>query len=473
MLNKLRIFSKTKMATVLVGIIIIPFVLWGMGSVFSGGNTNSVAKIDSVNISTKNFVDHINSSNIDANYIKKNIDNNVLQELLAELISQTMLKIEIENLNISISDQSLKNKIIFNKKFLDQDNKFSRLKYEKFLLENNINAPTFETKLKNNELRKKLFSYIDGGIKSPYFLINKTYINENKNIQIDFINLENIYKKEFSDKDINEFIKNNKEQLKKDFIDISYVKIIPNDLIGMNEFNNEFFKKIDEIENLILNGSGISEISKKYKLKVIDEINYINLKENNEQILDEIYLNRNNDKIQLLDKNDYYLIFEIKKITKKIPSIDNKYFIKQVKKNLLYKEKYKYNKNILEQIQSNKFNDGDFKKIGNSKIIKNKEIKSQKENDLFDKNSIKLLYSLKENTFALLSDIKNNIYLVKIKKIQFENISKNADNISDYSTKSKVEIRDTLYTSYDSLINDKYNVKVNEKTLDRVINYFK
>ena len=59
MLNKLRIFSKTKIAAVLVAIIIVPFVLWGRGSVFSGGNTNSIAKIDNVNISTKDFLDHI------------------------------------------------------------------------------------------------------------------------------------------------------------------------------------------------------------------------------------------------------------------------------------------------------------------------------------------------------------------------------------------------------------------------------
>ena len=44
MISKLRDFSKTKLATVIVAIIIVPFVFWGMGSVFSGGNTNSVAK---------------------------------------------------------------------------------------------------------------------------------------------------------------------------------------------------------------------------------------------------------------------------------------------------------------------------------------------------------------------------------------------------------------------------------------------
>ena len=45
MLSKLRDFSKSKLAGVLITIIIIPFVFWGMGSVFSGGNKNNVVKI--------------------------------------------------------------------------------------------------------------------------------------------------------------------------------------------------------------------------------------------------------------------------------------------------------------------------------------------------------------------------------------------------------------------------------------------
>ncbi len=89
MLNKLRNFSKGKLATVLVAIIIIPFVFWGMGSVFSGGNTNSVAKINKFNISTKDFVDHINKSNLNTDIIKDNIENNILEELLTGLISNS------------------------------------------------------------------------------------------------------------------------------------------------------------------------------------------------------------------------------------------------------------------------------------------------------------------------------------------------------------------------------------------------
>ena len=98
MLNKLRNFSKGKLAGVLVGIIIIPFVFWGMGSVFSGGNTNSIAKINSHNVSTQDFADFVNNSKISKDVIKENIDNNILEQLLTQLVSISLIDLEINKL---------------------------------------------------------------------------------------------------------------------------------------------------------------------------------------------------------------------------------------------------------------------------------------------------------------------------------------------------------------------------------------
>ena len=41
----------------------------------------------------------------------------------------------------------------------------------------------------------------------------------------------------------------------------------------------------------------------------------------------EIYLNRESNKIQLIDKNDYYLLFKIEQIKKILPSLDDNNFI--------------------------------------------------------------------------------------------------------------------------------------------------
>ena len=64
MISSLRNFAKTKLAGVFVGIIILPFVFWGMGGMFSSGNTNNVVKINDKSISTEEFIDYLNSSGI-------------------------------------------------------------------------------------------------------------------------------------------------------------------------------------------------------------------------------------------------------------------------------------------------------------------------------------------------------------------------------------------------------------------------
>ena len=473
MLNKLRGFSNTKLAGVLIAIIIVPFVFWGMGSVFSGGNTNNIAKINNETISTQDFMKYVNQTRMDVEYIKKNINNNVIENIISKIVSIKLLDMEINDLNISISDKALAEKIKNNEVFLDDKKNFSRIKYEKFLLENNLTAPVFEIRFKNEELKKNLFTYVGGGIKSPYFLNNKIYISKTKEVEIDYFNLDTVYDTETSETEINQFIKDNEENLKEELIDFSYAKITPSNLIEIDEFNNEFFKKIDDIENSILNGSNIEDIKKKYNLKLEYLNNYNNDDEENE-ILKVIYQKKNDDKIQLIDKNDYYLLYEISKIKKILPSKSDLNFIKRVKENLILKKKYEYNKDLFQKIQDKKLNEDEFLKISSGeRNILNTIIKSVDDDKVFDKESINLVYSLPINSFVLITDVNNKIYLAKINNIITKNLSKNDINNKEYLVKSNSKIIDEIYSSYDLSLNKKYKVKIFENTLDRIKNNFK
>ena len=160
MLNKLKNFSKSKLGAVVVFIVALPFVFFGMGSVFQNKDTNNVAKINNYNISTKNFINHISSLGINSEVIRKNLDQNILEEILSDLLAKKFIELEIKKLGININDESLLLIIKNNKNFLDEDKKFSRLKYEKFLLENNITASEFEKRLRKRELEKILFKFI-------------------------------------------------------------------------------------------------------------------------------------------------------------------------------------------------------------------------------------------------------------------------------------------------------------------------
>ena len=126
MISKFKSITNSKISWVIVALIAIPFVFWGMGDVFTRGNTNNVAKINNNTISVTDFINHVNESGLNENLIRENLDKNIFEELLSQLISQELMKMEIENLNLNFSDKTLKNKIINNKNFLDDKNNFSQ-----------------------------------------------------------------------------------------------------------------------------------------------------------------------------------------------------------------------------------------------------------------------------------------------------------------------------------------------------------
>ena len=74
---------------------------------------------------------------------------------------------------------------------------------------------------------------------------------------------------------------------------------------------------------------------------------------------------------------------------------------------------------------------------------------------------------------GLVSDQDNNVYLVKIKNIYKNTLSENNQEIKKFVTQTNSKLRDNLYNSYDFLLNEKYEIDINQNTLDRMKNYFK
>ena len=62
--------SKSFFVKLLVGIIILPFVFWGMGDVFRGGNLNVIATIDSKKVTTQEFISYFKQLNLSEAQIK-------------------------------------------------------------------------------------------------------------------------------------------------------------------------------------------------------------------------------------------------------------------------------------------------------------------------------------------------------------------------------------------------------------------
>ena len=190
MLGPIRKFSTSIYAKILLGIVIIPFVFWGMGSSFRGGDKNIIVVIEKEKYSVQAFVDFIQK------FVSpdKKIEKNQIEEFLSAFIGDKLIDKEIEHFGIKLSDSSL-SKLIKHQKIFKRENKFSRVEYEKFLLKNNLTAVAFESNFSQHEKKAQLLDFIGGGVLPSKYLINMTYDKVNQKRNIEIINLNDVFRK--------------------------------------------------------------------------------------------------------------------------------------------------------------------------------------------------------------------------------------------------------------------------------------
>jgi peptidyl-prolyl cis-trans isomerase D len=465
-LNKSRIGG-----LILIIVIIIAFGFGGFGGGFLSNNQNNVAKINKTNVTTQDLINYINQSGISQQVIQENINNNVIEELLSGLVSVTLLGLEIDDFNIKISQNSLSEKIKLNKNFYDDGGKFERLKYEKFLLENNISAPLFEKRLKDRELQKKLFDFVGAGSVSPKFLVNKLYKTENTSLNIEFINLDKFYKKsnEITEEELIKFIDENDDQLKVEYIDFKYALLNPLNLIGVDEFNQDFFDKIDQVENDILNGIEFDAITSKLNLnaKKIEDYKY---SETSDEILKKIYRVRANN-FDIFENSENYVIYKIENLEMKKPDLSDDQTKKEILELVTQKNKFDYNRSLLEKIRDKNFTEEDFVNLGTNEI-QSLKLNSIKDNKKFEINSVQMLYSLPLKSITLINDENDNIYLAKINNYDNADLQLSSEDYDQYSSKENTRIKNGILKTYDLFLNQKYNVDINQAAINNLKNLF-
>ncbi len=456
---------------VLIIIIIIAFGFGGFGGGFSTNNQNNIAKINNTNVTTQNFMDYVNQSGISQEAIRNNLDNNIIEELLSGLISTTLIDLEIKDFDISINKKTILKNIKKNKNFQDKNGNFQRIKYEKFLLSNNLSAPLFELQLKNRELQKHLFDFIGAGTVTPEFLIDSKFMENNKSLLIEYFDMENLYKikEDYTLNEIEEFIAENKNQLKKEYIDFKYVILNPKNLIGIDEFNQDYFDEIDEIENKISQGNTFGSILEDINVDVVEVSEFA--PSSNKKINEDLIYSKKASKIDLIENGDNFIFYNIDNEYDRPPDLNDE-IIKAEIANLIYqKGKFDFNRKIIEEIQNKEFDNSKFEELAGS----NKQyssINSVEDDKIFDINSVKMLYSIPKNSFALVNKEKK-IFLVKVTGSNKNLVNKNDDKYIQFVSKQNTNKRKSILQSYDQLLNTKYQVQLNQKTIERIKNYFK
>ncbi|MEY2728489.1 MAG: hypothetical protein RJA93_565 [Pseudomonadota bacterium] len=207
MLSSLRKFSETLTAKIFIALIALSFVFWGINDFYKSSYNNAIAEIDGDEISfnefTKEYSKIITSNNIQSQ--KLAIEKNIHIIAISNIISEKLLKIHAKNLGILIDDTVIAIEIKNNNEFKEKEI-FSRTKYEKFLLERNINSKILEEQIDRNLKRKIITNSLNGYIPNSK-KISETVLSTKINILYeDFLRKK--YKIIINEKQLNSYLKN-------------------------------------------------------------------------------------------------------------------------------------------------------------------------------------------------------------------------------------------------------------------------
>ena len=482
MLTSIKKKTLSFLTKVLIGIIILPFVFWGMGDVFSTGNQNIVVTIDSEKVTAQNFVDYVNRLNLNKeqrNSLKKT---DLLDKILSDYIGKKIFAHEIIDQGIGLSNQSLK-EIITTDETFKEDKKFSRILYEKFLLESGISAAVFERNISEQEKKRQLLTFLSQGINLPEFLIEKEFISENQIKKIQYLNLDTLYKNHsISDADIKKTYDSNKQFFIQDFKKINYVELLPNNLTGQKKYNETYFKKIDEIENKILDGVKMKDLVSEFNLTLvfIDKVNRLkkdkagkDLKKIDSKLFSKIFDTEALNKTELININNKYYLSEILSVEKVSRSLKEKEIKEAIISQLKIKHVIESNTKIVKKMSEGKFNNEEFQKFSkdNNLEITSATIKNIKNETIFTSGMIKEIFKVNDKELQLITDsqlTKNYIILAeKTEKLPF---TKDAKNYEQYKSKAKLNLTNQIYSTFDKTVNKTYDVKINENVLNRIKN---
>jgi len=476
--------SKSFLVKLLVGIIILPFVFWGMGDVFRGGNQNVIATIDSKKVSTQEFMNYLRRLNLNEAQIKNLPKTDLMEKILSEYIGKKVMTLEIKRSGITVNDNSLRD-IIRNDKLFFKDDKFSRTEYEKFLLKSSVDAPAFEQNIVEQESRRQFLSFLAGGITIPDILVENAFKKENQTKTIKYIDLEKYHSsKKPSQTKIKELYNKSKNLFIEEFKSIQYAEITPQIISGNAEYDKAFFKQLDILENKVLDGQSFEEASKENNLKTITitsidgskkDKNDKKIENLSDNLFKKIYVIKNKKSPEILKVDSKYFLAEIKSIEKNNRPIDDPDVLKAINTQLKFKNKIENNTSIIKDISMGGFDKIKMEKFASDNNLELKEYKisNLKQNEIFTEGIIKRIFLTKDGEIDLVTDstlTKN--FLILAVKTQYKKIEKNSNEFEKYQAKARLNLVNKIYRTFDENLNQKYKVELNKKTVDRVKNSF-
>ena len=160
--------------TVVMGLIIVSFVIWGVGDMLRGFTSSTVASVGSQQISAQDY--HFAYERLLQQYQRRlrqpftneqaravGLDREVLQRLLSE----AAIDEEARKLGLNVSEEALRAMIVSNPNFSDKSGAFDAQKFAGALRDNDMNERMFVSDLRKTALRQFIVAALTAGVAAP------------------------------------------------------------------------------------------------------------------------------------------------------------------------------------------------------------------------------------------------------------------------------------------------------------------
>lgn len=186
MLNSLRKSAGSWVVKILLGLLVMSFAIWGIGDIFRGGTTTTVAEVGDREISPVEFQrDYINQVNSLSARLGRQITPQearalgITQNVLQNTISRTAIDIHADALGLGMSNEAIVDLIHKEQNFQNSEGAFDAARFQEFLRNSNLSEQGFVTLQRSEMIRGQIMSALSRGAHVPDAMLNA--INHHRN----------------------------------------------------------------------------------------------------------------------------------------------------------------------------------------------------------------------------------------------------------------------------------------------------
>jgi len=192
MLANIRAFAKSGAATVLIGLLIVSFGVWGVRDVFKGQVTNQVIVAGKRTLGPQDFKAEFDQAR---KGLEQQVGQPVSQELavenkfdvrlLDELATREAFAALLQKIGVHPSDKLISDQIEKIPAFFDRvSGRFDKTLYAQTLGQNNLTVPRFEANIRDEIAQQQVVSALVNGLRVPraYSALGAIYGTESRDI---------------------------------------------------------------------------------------------------------------------------------------------------------------------------------------------------------------------------------------------------------------------------------------------------